>query len=76
MGERIVFRPWCFRLAVESVKRPTPRAADPPVGGGEAGAEFANCGYNQIVSDCKDGVRLTLFVGRQTPRKGYYEQQN
>ena len=36
--EHIVFRPWRFRLAVEQVRRPTPRAADPPVGGGKAGA--------------------------------------
>ena len=38
LGEHIVFRPWRFRLAVERVRCPTPRAADPPVGGGKVGA--------------------------------------
>ena len=35
LGERIVFRPWRFRLAVERVRRPTPRAADPPAAEGK-----------------------------------------
>jgi len=50
-SDREVFAQWestlpsgrrFFRLAMEQVRRPTPRAADPPVGGGNRGRFWLN----------------------------------